>query len=90
MPISNRSLNAKKSVNDYDANAFDWLRGRAVLAGEDAVKSAGEKVPPRLNLQTDEDLLAIQAGFLLRSHHQKKSKIRPFVQQRTHFVHLYG
>ena len=43
---------------DYDANAFDWLRARDVLAGEDAVKSAGEKYLPRLDSQSDEEFLA--------------------------------
>ena len=43
---------------DYDVNAFDWLRARDVLAGEDAVKSAGEKYLPRLDSQTDEEFLA--------------------------------
>jgi hypothetical protein len=43
---------------DFDANAFDWLRARDVLAGEDAVKSAGEKYLPRLDSQSDEEFLA--------------------------------
>jgi hypothetical protein len=43
---------------DYDANASDWLRARDVLAGEDAVKSAGEKYLPRLDSQSDEEFLA--------------------------------
>jgi hypothetical protein len=43
---------------DYDANAFDWVRARDVLSGEDAVKSAGEKYLPRLDSQTDEEFLA--------------------------------
>jgi hypothetical protein len=43
---------------DYDTNAFDWLRARDVLAGEDAVKSAGEKYLPRLDSQSDEEFLA--------------------------------
>jgi|SRR5215831_2341238 len=43
---------------DYDANAADWSRARDVLAGEDAVKSAGEKYLPRLDVQTDEEFLA--------------------------------
>src|SRR4051794_20039186 len=43
---------------DYDANALDWSRARDVLAGEDAVKSAGEKYLPRLDSQTDEEFLA--------------------------------
>jgi hypothetical protein len=37
---------------DYDASAFDWSRARDVLAGEDAVKSAGEKYLRRLDSQT--------------------------------------
>jgi hypothetical protein len=43
---------------DYDVNAFDWLRARDALAGEDAVKSAGEKYLPRLDSQSDEEFLA--------------------------------
>jgi len=36
---------------DYDVTLPDWLRARDVLAGEDAVKSAGEKYLPRLDSQ---------------------------------------
>src|SRR5436190_23449485 len=43
---------------DYDAALPDWLRARDVLAGEDAVKSAGEKYLARLDSQTDEEFLA--------------------------------
>src|SRR5436190_745353 len=43
---------------DYDGALPDWVRARDVLAGEDAVKSAGEKYLPRLETQTDEDFLA--------------------------------
>src|SRR3954453_10649703 len=43
---------------DYDANAFDWSRARDVLAGEDAVKGAGEKYLPRLDRQTDEEFIS--------------------------------
>ncbi len=43
---------------DYDASLPAWLRARDVIAGEDAVKSAGEKYLPRLEAQTDEDLLS--------------------------------
>ena len=38
---------------DYDASLPGWLRARDVLAGEDAVKFAGEKYLPRLESQTD-------------------------------------
>ena len=34
---------------DYDASALEWSRARDVLAGEDAVKAAGEKYLPRLD-----------------------------------------
>jgi hypothetical protein len=43
---------------DYDANAIDWLRARDVLAGEDAIKAAGEKYLSRLDSQTEEEFLA--------------------------------
>src|SRR4051812_37509 len=43
---------------DYDAALPDWLRARDVLAGEDAVKAAGEKYLPRLDMQTPEEFVA--------------------------------
>ena len=43
---------------DYDFGLPNWLRARDVLAGEDAVKSAGEKYLPRLDSQSDEEFLA--------------------------------
>ena len=43
---------------DYDASALDWSRARDVLAGEDAVKAAGEKYLPRLDSQTDDEFAA--------------------------------
>ncbi len=43
---------------DYDFNLPAWLRARDVMAGEDAVKSAGEKYLPRLDSQTDDEYLA--------------------------------
>ena len=46
---------------DYDASAAEWLRARDVLAGEDAVKAAGERYLPRLDSQTDEEYLAYRA-----------------------------
>jgi hypothetical protein len=51
MPVNN-------THPDYDAALGDWLRARDVLAGEDAVKSAGEKYLPRLDSQSDEEFLA--------------------------------
>ena len=46
---------------DYDASLPAWLRARDVIAGEDAVKSAGEKYLPRLEAQTDEEYDASRA-----------------------------
>ena len=43
---------------DYDARALDWSRARDVLAGEDAIKAAGEKYLPRLDSQTDDEFAA--------------------------------
>jgi hypothetical protein len=43
---------------DYDANLPAWLRARDVIAGDEAVKSAGEKYLPRLDSQTDDEYFA--------------------------------
>ena len=43
---------------EYDAALPDWLRARDVLAGEDAVKAAGERYLPRLDSQPDDEFLA--------------------------------
>src|SRR5438445_2647982 len=40
---------------EYDASLPAWQRARDVLAGEDAVKAAGEKYLPRLDSQSDEE-----------------------------------
>ena len=42
----------------YDAALPIWLRARDVLAGEDAVKVAGEKYLPRLDSQSDEEYVS--------------------------------
>src|SRR5262249_24591536 len=43
---------------DYDGSAAKWARARDVLAGEDAVKAAGEKYLPRLDSQSDDEYAA--------------------------------
>jgi hypothetical protein len=43
---------------DYDANVAAWQRARDVFAGEDSIKSAGEKYLPRLDSQDDKEYLA--------------------------------
>jgi hypothetical protein len=52
---------ANSTHADYDAALPGWIRGRDLLAGEDAVKAAGSKYLPRLDGQSDEDYLAYQA-----------------------------
>jgi hypothetical protein len=43
---------------DYDANLPAWLSARDVIAGEAAVKAAGETYLPRLDSQSDDEYLA--------------------------------
>src|SRR5262245_44228709 len=40
---------------EYDANLAAWLRARDVFAGEDAVKTAGERYLPKLDSQTHDE-----------------------------------
>ena len=51
MPVNSTHL-------DYDASLPAWQRARDVIAGEDAVKAAGERFLPRLDAQTDEEYAA--------------------------------
>ena len=46
---------------DYDANLVAWLRARDVIAGDDAIKSAGEKYLPRLDSQTEKEYLGYKS-----------------------------
>ena len=46
---------------EYNASLPAWSRARDVLAGEDAVKAAGEKYLPRLDSQSDEEYAAYKA-----------------------------
>ena len=43
---------------DYDATLPAWLRARDVIAGEDAVKAAGERYLPRLDIQSNQEYAA--------------------------------
>src|SRR3974390_3065808 len=54
-------MDANCTHPDYVANAAKWARTRDVLAGEDAVKAAGEKYLPRLDSQNDEEYAAYKA-----------------------------
>ena len=48
----------------YDENAEAWQRIRDVLAGDTAIKRAGEKYVPRLDSQTDDEYRAyVERGF---------------------------
>ena len=52
-----RAMHVNATHPEYDASLPAWLRARDVIAGEDAVKSAGEKYLPRLEAQTDEEII---------------------------------
>jgi hypothetical protein len=52
---------ANSTHADYDASAMKWSRARDVLAGEDAVKAAGERYLPRLDSQSEEEYAAYKA-----------------------------
>ena len=54
MPVNSTHL-------DYDAALPAWLRARDVIAGEDAVKAAGTRYLPRLDLHSDDDYAAYKA-----------------------------
>jgi len=53
-----RRMPVNSTHPDYDTNMEAWSRARDVIAGEDAVKSAGVRYLPRLDSQTDEDYVA--------------------------------
>jgi hypothetical protein len=43
---------------EYDSRAAEWSRARDVLAGEEAVKRAGELYLPRLDSQSEDEFRA--------------------------------
>ncbi len=43
---------------EYDASVSAWIRARDILAGEDAVKAAGERYLPKLDSQSDDEFKA--------------------------------
>ena len=46
---------------EYDSSASAWSRARDVLAGEDAIKAAGELYLPRLDSQSEEEYCAYRS-----------------------------
>ena len=46
---------------EYDANLVKWLRARDVIAGEDAIKTAGEKYLACLDAQSDDEYLGYKS-----------------------------
>ena len=59
VPCSIGSLMPVNSTHpDHDENLDAWLRIRDVLAGDRAIKRAGEKYVARLDSQTDEEFRA--------------------------------
>jgi hypothetical protein len=73
---------------EYAANAAAWLRARDVLAGEDAVKAAGERYLPKLDSQTDDEFNAYRtrasffnaAGRTLDGYSGLIFRRAPFIQ----------
>jgi hypothetical protein len=59
-------VSVNSTHGEYDASAASWSRARDVLFGEDAVKAAGERYPPRLDSQADEDSWTHNAPVLLK------------------------
>ncbi|MGZ4986810.1 MAG: DUF4055 domain-containing protein [Limisphaerales bacterium] len=45
----------------YDASQAEWIRARDVLAGEDAIKAAGERYLPKLDSQSDDEFTAYRS-----------------------------
>jgi Domain of unknown function (DUF4055) len=61
IPCYGAAVAVNSTHPDYDAALPAWLRARDVLAGEDAVKTAGEKYLPRLESQSDDEYKSYQA-----------------------------
>ena len=63
--MKNACYHAHVPVNskhpEYDANTAAWLRARDVLAGEDAIKAAGDRYLPKLEAQTVKEYDAYRA-----------------------------
>ena len=51
-------MSVQSTHPEYDATLASWQRARDVLAGEDAVKAAGDRYLPRLDSQTDDEYAA--------------------------------
>ena len=58
-------MNVNATHFEYEASLAGWSRARCVIAGEDAVKAAGELYLPRLDMQRDVDYAAyrMRASF---------------------------
>jgi len=48
-------MNVNSTHFEYEASLAGWSRARDVIAGEDAVKAAGENCFPRLDVPIDDD-----------------------------------
>ena len=63
--LKTRGMSAPMPVNsthlEYDAALPAWLRARDVIAGEDAVKTAGTRYLPRLDSQSEDEYAAYKA-----------------------------
>jgi hypothetical protein len=76
---------------EYDAALPAWLRARDVLAGEDAIKSAGERYLPRLESQTEDEYHAYRARASFYNATARSSEgFLGLVFRRMPFVKLVG
>jgi len=65
---------------EYAASAAAWIWARDVLAGEDAVKAAGERYLPRLDSQSEKEEYERTTvnGLFLRRANQPLEEFTPF------------
>jgi hypothetical protein len=57
-PVRQWGVPVNSTHPEYDASAGAWSQARDVLAGGSAVKAAGERYVPRLDIQTMEEFTA--------------------------------
>jgi hypothetical protein len=74
-------MSAYSTDREHDASLAVWSRARDVLAGEDAVKSAGTKYLPRMDSQSDQDCQACKARASFFGSHSSPLGLLNYPQQ---------
>jgi hypothetical protein len=74
-------MSAYSTNREYDANLAAWSRARDVLAGEDALKSAGTKFLPRLDSQNGQECQADNARASFFGSHSSPLGLPNYPQQ---------